>query len=282
MVKRCVAAGCSNTYSMGVSLFLFPKDPVLRQKWTKNVQRTRAKWSGPTEHSVLCSQHFESSCFEPDADLASEMGLHKRRRLKVDAVPTLFERPGPQACQMSISDSGPSGSTLSRKRMPSSLSFTDASASKKTRSAYEKRERSRILSQLLPEPEETEETEEHQDDQLASDSPQSSSDVCDAEIQVAPDRKNARVQTSIKTKAVGKSTHHYLQEFIVIFVIVPGVQVNPRVCSVGVQSSCCVQDVGVQCSLISPAEDSSPEMFCSVFESSLSQSESESNFDTST
>ena len=90
MVKRCVAAGCSNTYSDNVSLFKFPKDPVLRQKWVKNVQRTRAQWSGPSEHSVLCSEHFDSSCFEPDSELASQMGMQKRKRLKDDAVPTLF------------------------------------------------------------------------------------------------------------------------------------------------------------------------------------------------
>ena len=59
MVKSCVAANCSNTYRDGVSLFKFPKDPALRQKWIKNVQRTRAKWSGPSEHSVSCSQHFD-------------------------------------------------------------------------------------------------------------------------------------------------------------------------------------------------------------------------------
>ena len=52
MVKCCVAAGCSNTYTDTVSLFKFPKDPVLGQKWVKNVQRTRVQWSGPSEYSV--------------------------------------------------------------------------------------------------------------------------------------------------------------------------------------------------------------------------------------
>lgn len=141
MVKRCVAAGCSNTYSDNVSLFKFPKDPVLRQKWVKNIQRTRAQWSGPSEHSVLCSQHFNSSCFEPDSELASQMGMQKRRRLKDDAVPTLFERPGPRTSL--LSDAGPSG-TLSRKRASSSSSLTDAGTSKKIRTAYEKRERCRV------------------------------------------------------------------------------------------------------------------------------------------
>ena len=143
MVKRCVAAGCSNTYSDNVSLFKFPKDPVLRQKWVKNVQRTRAQWSGPSEHSVLCSEHFDSSCFEPDSELASQMGIQKRKRLKDDAIPTLFERPGAGARISHLCEAGPSG-TLSRKRPSSSSSLADAGTSKKTRTAYEKRERSRV------------------------------------------------------------------------------------------------------------------------------------------
>ena len=96
MVKHCVATGCSNTYSDNLSLFKFPKDPALRRKWVKNVQRTRALWSDPSEYSVLCSQHFDSSCFEPDSELASQMDMQKHRKLKDDAVPTLFERPGAQ------------------------------------------------------------------------------------------------------------------------------------------------------------------------------------------
>ena len=41
--KWCVAGGCSNTPSPGVSLYKFPKDPALRKQWEKQVQRTRAK-----------------------------------------------------------------------------------------------------------------------------------------------------------------------------------------------------------------------------------------------
>ena len=57
MGKKCVAAGCSNKHSDGVSLFLFPADENLRRQWTKQVQRTRACWKGPTENSCLCSNH---------------------------------------------------------------------------------------------------------------------------------------------------------------------------------------------------------------------------------
>jgi len=141
MVKRCVAAGCSMTYSDGVSLFKFPKDPVLRQKWIKQVQRTRAQWSGPSEHSVLCSKHFDGSCFEPDAELASHMGIQKRTRLKADAIPTLFERPTTPSLP---SEAGQS--PLSRKRTSSSSSI---GSSKKKRAACEKLERSRVSKSCL-------------------------------------------------------------------------------------------------------------------------------------
>lgn len=139
MVKRCVAAGCSSTYSDDVSLFKFPKDPVLRQKWIRQVQRTRAQWSGPSEHSVLCSKHFDGSSFEPDSELASQMGIQKRRRLKADAVPSLFERPVTHSLP---SEAGPS--TPSRKRTSSSSSIADAGSSKKKRAACEKLERYRV------------------------------------------------------------------------------------------------------------------------------------------
>ena len=80
MVKRCVAAGCSNTYSDNVSLFKFPRDPILRQQWVKQEQRTRAQWSGPSEHSVLCSEHFTDSSFQPDSAIAASMGLYTAKK----------------------------------------------------------------------------------------------------------------------------------------------------------------------------------------------------------
>ena len=77
MVKRCVAAGCSNTYSDGDNLFHFPKDHARWQQWIKQVQRTRPQWKGPSEHSVLCSDHFNEDCFKPDTAIASSLGLDK-------------------------------------------------------------------------------------------------------------------------------------------------------------------------------------------------------------
>lgn len=58
----------------------------------KQVQRTSANWSGPSEYSVICSKHFTYSCFQPDSAIVVTLGLHKRQMEKPDVVPTLFER----------------------------------------------------------------------------------------------------------------------------------------------------------------------------------------------
>ena len=76
-----------------MSLFSFPKDPVLSKKWTEQVKRTRDKWLGPTKYSFLCSCHFTEDCFQPDVVVAASLGLSKRMKLKSDAIPTVFKRP---------------------------------------------------------------------------------------------------------------------------------------------------------------------------------------------
>lgn len=93
MVKTCVAAGCNNTNKDGVSLHKFPKDPVLKKKWIEQVKRHRDKWE-PTEYSVVCSQHFENSCFVPSSALMLSLGVGKKKSsLKLDAIPTIFFKP---------------------------------------------------------------------------------------------------------------------------------------------------------------------------------------------
>ena len=53
---------------------------------------TRAKWSGPTPSSKLCSGHFKLECFEPVASLQHSFGMKFKSLLKPDAVPTVFLR----------------------------------------------------------------------------------------------------------------------------------------------------------------------------------------------
>ena len=75
--KYCVAGGpnnisCQNTsYTEGVSIHYFPTDPVFRQKWTRFVRIHRANFK-PVKSSVLCSAHFEPSCFTKRLVFASK------------------------------------------------------------------------------------------------------------------------------------------------------------------------------------------------------------------
>ena len=131
MVKRCIAAGCSNTYRENVSLFSFPRDSALKERWTKQVRRTRAGWSGPTANSYLCSDHFSEDCFERDTLMAAKLGIQKRKKLKPDAVPTILERNKQHAAPPSKKRTGSSETDCSQ-------------AAKKPRSGYEKRERARV------------------------------------------------------------------------------------------------------------------------------------------
>ena len=66
MPNYCVAFGCSNTSSKpGISCFRFPKDSVLKKKWTEQVRRTSNKLpEGPSKNSVVCSEHFTQDCFD--------------------------------------------------------------------------------------------------------------------------------------------------------------------------------------------------------------------------
>jgi len=59
-------------------------DEKRRQQWIQKVRRDN--WS-PTANSVLCSRHFESEDFEPDAE------FRMRKELKRGAIPTIFDYP---------------------------------------------------------------------------------------------------------------------------------------------------------------------------------------------
>ena len=133
----CVAGGCSNTYKDGVSSFNFPKDQPRWICWINKVLTTRANWTA-SEHSMLCSRHFGEDCFEPEVAIASSFGINRRKKLKPTAVPSLFKK------QPSTFESA-AGQT-SRKRMAQTDDAADVieSTTKKPRTAYEKRERSRV------------------------------------------------------------------------------------------------------------------------------------------
>ena len=65
MVNSCCAVECRSDYNDqdapgNVTLHQFPKDPQNFQAWIRAI--SRKDWT-PSEHSKLCSLHFESSDF---------------------------------------------------------------------------------------------------------------------------------------------------------------------------------------------------------------------------
>ena len=115
-------------------LIKFPRDEKFSALWIKQVQRFRAEWTC-TKYSVLCSEHFSVECFKVESKLAAEFGLKKSKRLRADAVPSIFTR--------STAMSG----TLGRRASPCSSS---SESSSKKQMIYEKREnyRVRIIAEL--------------------------------------------------------------------------------------------------------------------------------------
>ena len=63
-----------------LAFFKFPRNYALNLKWIRQVDRTRKKCSGLSEHNILCEEIADS--FEPDCSSAASMGLKKRKRLK--------------------------------------------------------------------------------------------------------------------------------------------------------------------------------------------------------
>ena len=133
----CIAAGYSNTYSNNVGLFSFPNDPILRKQWVDEVKRTRDKWKGPGQYSVICSEHFKQECFEAETHLEEEFGLLKRRKLKPSAIPTILARP---AVALTQKRAAPESSSFASNNYSSAEPVT----SKRRKGTYEKRERSRV------------------------------------------------------------------------------------------------------------------------------------------
>ena len=93
MPRRCVAAGCDTKSGMSYSLHGFSQNEELQKKWVRAVKRQRSNWDGPSSSSQLCSKHFEDHCFVTDGvRYRKSMGVPALKRLKPDAVPTLFPR----------------------------------------------------------------------------------------------------------------------------------------------------------------------------------------------
>lgn len=96
---RCVAGtldnqSCSNnSKTKGINLHRFPKDPKICRQWTKFVRKRRPNFD-PTDYSnpVLCSEHFQASCYAKR--LANQLegfdAARTKRFLQREAVPTVY------------------------------------------------------------------------------------------------------------------------------------------------------------------------------------------------
>ena len=162
MGKFCVAGFCSNSSKDGVSLHRFPKIEPYRTLWTRAVRNTRKDWLRLTNYSFLCSAHFTEDCFlELIGKRFKDFGLspQKLRRLKPDAVPTVFGVLG----NISVSETseeaevgagpslpGPSSSTSSeaeardRPSEKSAFVWEGSVKRRKVGAAFKKREHSRV------------------------------------------------------------------------------------------------------------------------------------------
>jgi len=57
------------------------------------VKQQRRNWNGPTANSVLCSKHFETACFALEGSCYQDAaGIPTKKRLKPDAIPTIFPK----------------------------------------------------------------------------------------------------------------------------------------------------------------------------------------------
>mgnify|MGYP002803925745 CR=1 FL=1 len=99
--KYCVAGGpngvsCTNSqFTPNVSMHKFPRVPTsdsdkeiqtTRRKWINFVGRHRPNFN-PSSTSVLCSIHFENSCFTHNVQISDKLGT--KRKLLPGSTPTL-------------------------------------------------------------------------------------------------------------------------------------------------------------------------------------------------
>ena len=158
---RCVASGCGKTHADGVSLHMFPKDSSLRRQWADFVKTKRAKWSGPTEYSALCSYHFTADCypFRHRFEMEQMGRAPKKAKLNEDAVPTIHsvnsgteeERASDSMVHIASDVTTTPKHRLPKLEMlsPSEISTSQSSPPKKLRRGYAKREAARVNLQYL-------------------------------------------------------------------------------------------------------------------------------------
>ena len=102
--RRCVAGApnsttCgNNSRTPGISMHQFPKNEKTRALWVRFVQRHRSDFDEPVnQYAVLCSAHFERSCFTTIQHKDTDH-LKLKQVLQRGSVPTrdTIKPPGPE------------------------------------------------------------------------------------------------------------------------------------------------------------------------------------------
>ena len=97
MGRKCVAPACTSGYASNrdekKSVFTFPKDNEMRQKWIRAVPRANWDVSG---NSAICELHFHASDFKESREDNNHSRVSAkgeelcRKELKPDAVPSVW------------------------------------------------------------------------------------------------------------------------------------------------------------------------------------------------
>ncbi|CAG2218817.1 unnamed protein product [Mytilus edulis] len=127
---RCVAANCGNTHKDGYSLHTFPKDPSLSRQWVDFVKVKRAVWSGPTEYSAICSNHFTMDCFPFRVRFELEHFGRKPKKVQLNcnAIPSVHAAPEQLPLPLAVTPKSKNSSKEKRKAS-TNKSATSTSAS---------------------------------------------------------------------------------------------------------------------------------------------------------
>lgn len=86
---QCAAVNCTVKSGQGVSMYLFPNDPHLRNAWLTQMKRDGFV---PSQYTKICERHFEKDQFSIHPDIAASVKFKpKAKMLKPGAIPTLFD-----------------------------------------------------------------------------------------------------------------------------------------------------------------------------------------------
>jgi len=88
-MPHCCVPQCTNhsKKTTNTSYHKIPADQVSQKAWIARIKRENLP---PLQNCYVCSDHFEESCFEVDL-MEKLKGMKRKRALKKDAVPTLFQ-----------------------------------------------------------------------------------------------------------------------------------------------------------------------------------------------